>query len=373
MILITDKALLKPFFAEKRLWQGIPSVARTRGGRLFVTFYSGGYTEDYGNFCAVLQSDDDGATWSEPVAVAYNGECSRCFDPEIWVDPSGRLWFTWAQFPENTLTAAVCASPDEDTLRWEEPRIVGEGVMMQKPTVLQSGAWLFPLAVWKAEVCRNISKSIGRECKAFVYRTNDLGKTFRRIGGADDPNSGYDEHTIVELRDGRLMMYIRTHYGLSVSYSQDGGETWSTPVPSEIKNPSARIALRRLSSGRLLLINHRDCTGRNDLTAFLSDDDGATWHGVLCIDSRPNVSYPDVDESEDGLIYIVYDRERGAHKSSLADALADAREVLMAKITESDILAGELVDPRSQLQCIVSKLNLYSGTDFFAVPGQSES
>ncbi len=366
MVFITDKEALRQFHAEKRLWQGIPSIARTQGGRLFVTFYSGGYCEDYGNFCALLQSDDDGATWSEPIAVAYNGECSRCFDPEIWVDPLGRLWFTWAQFPENTLTAAICASPDEDSLQWEEPRIIGEGVMMQKPTVLKSGAWLFPLAVWKAETCRNVSRSIGRECKAFVYRTDDDGKTFRRIGGADDPDSVFDEHTVVELQNGHLMMYIRTYHGLSVSYSQDEGMTWSVPTPSELKNPSARIALRRLSSGRLLLVNHDSPTDRNNLTAFLSDDDGVTWRGGLCIDDRKHVSYPDVVESNDGLLYIVYDRERGSFKSSLAEAYADAREILMSKITEADILAGKIVDPRSRLQMIVNRLGVYTGVDLWA-------
>ncbi len=83
--------------------------------------------------------------------------------------------------------------------------------------------------------------------------------------------------------------------------------------------------------------------------------------------------YPDVAESDDGMIYIVYDRERGAHKSSFAEAFADAREILMAKVTEADILARELIDPRSQLRLIVSKLELYTGTDFFAVSGQSQS
>ncbi len=363
---ITESTALLPFAAEKRIWQGIPSLERTTGGRLFASFYSGEVSENYGNYCVILQSDDDGKTWTEPIGVAYNGENSRCFDPELWLDPLGRLWFTWAQYPENTLTAVICEKPDADILTWGEPRVVGEGVMMQKPVVLSSGEWLFPIAVWKVETDCNLSRSIGRACGAFVYRTDDNGKSFTRIGVADDPDSLYDEHTIIELQNGVLQMYIRTFHGLSTSYSYDGGKTWSTPEPSGMKNPSARIALRRLSSGHLLLVNHVNFTGRNNLTAMLSRDDGVTWEGGLLLDGRDNVSYPDFTESPDGFIYVIYDRERGCFKSSLAEAQADAREILFAKITEADILAGTLVTEGSELQKLVHRLTVYTGDDLYA-------
>ncbi len=362
----TEPKDLLPFAAEKRIWQGIPSLERTRGGRLFATFYSGTICEDYGNFCVILQSDDDGVTWTEPIGAAYAGEGSRCFDPELWLDPLGRLWFTWAQYPENTLTAVLCENPDGEVLTWSAPRVIGEGVMMQKPTVLSSGEWLFPIAVWKVETDRNLSVSIGRACGAFVYRSADNGKSFQKIGVADDPDSLYDEHTIVELQSGVLQMYIRTFHGLSVSHSYDGGRTWSTPEPSELQNPSARIALRRLASGNLLLVNHVNFTGRNNLTALLSRDDGVTWEGGLLLDGRDNVSYPDVTQSPEGFLYIVYDRERGGFRSSQAEAMADAREILFAKITEADILAGKLVTPGSELQKLVHKLTVYTGEDLYA-------
>ncbi len=356
---------LSPYAGEKRIWQGIPSIERTPGGRLFATFYSGGTREENGNFCVILQSDDDGATWSAPIAVAYAGESSRCFDPELWIDPLGRLWFTWAQYPENTLTAAICAHPDGEKLTWSKPRVIGEGVMMQKPTVLSSGEWLFPIAVWKVETDGNLSVSIGRECGAFVYRTADNGETFQKIGVADDPESLYDEHTIVELSGGILQMLIRTHYGLSTSFSQDGGKTWSPPKPSGLPNPSARVALRRLASGNLLLVNHVDFTGRNNLTALISRDDGVTWEGGLLLDGRNDVSYPDVTQSPDGFLYIIYDRERGGFRVSQAQAMADAREILYAKVTEADILAGKLVTEGSRLQGLVHKLTVYTGPDLY--------
>ena len=75
-MLITDKTKLKHFSAEKRIWQGIPSIERTKKGRMFSVFYSGNIMETNGNYVVLLMSDDDGATWSGPIAAAYVGESS---------------------------------------------------------------------------------------------------------------------------------------------------------------------------------------------------------------------------------------------------------------------------------------------------------
>ena len=114
-----------------------------------------------------------------------------------------------------------------------------------------------------------------------------------------------------------------------------------------------------------MLINHYEFTKRNNLTALLSEDDGKTWPYKLLLDGRNDVSYPDAVEAADGYIYITYDRERGCFKEDLATAMADAREILMAKITEKDILAGQLTDEGSFLQGIISKLGEYADEDPF--------
>lgn len=87
--------------SSTRLWQGIPSIECTEKGRLFSAFYSGGTTEQLGNYCVLLKSDDGGDTWSEPIAAADAGGSYRCYDPCLWIDPLGRLWFIWAVMPRN--------------------------------------------------------------------------------------------------------------------------------------------------------------------------------------------------------------------------------------------------------------------------------
>lgn len=79
------------------------------------------------------------------------------------------------------------------------------------------------------------------------------------------------------------------------------------------------------------------------MTAMLSDDDGLTWPHKLLLDERNGVSYPDAMETEDGFMYVTYDYLR----------FGPDREILMAKITEDDILTGKLVNNDSYMKKVI--------------------
>jgi len=357
---ITDIEKLKEYRTENRLWQGIPSIEVTKKGRIFVCFYSGKTTEVFGNYCLLIQSDD-GVHFSEPIAACYNGEDHRCFDPCLWIDPLGRLWYTWTQIPDHALFGVICDDPDAEKLTWGEEFVIGHDVMMNKPFVMKDGSWGFPASVWGQDWIPEDWKDKKNPAGSHLYVTKDQGKTFEKRGCVQPPDRTYDEHMIVTLKDGRLMMWIRTLKGIAVSFSTDDGWTWSEPVYGDVENPSARFYLGRLKSGRLLLVNHNKFTKRNNLTAMLSDDDGKTWSEGLLLDERNDVSYPDVKEADDGFLYIVYDRERGGYKKHYSEAIAEAREFLYAKVTEEDILAGKLINADSSLKNVLNKLGAYHG------------
>lgn len=364
-MLVVSKRLLARFYSEKRLWQGIPSIEKSRKGRLFASFYSGGTKEEYGNFCAVIKSDDDGKSWSEPVLVAYNGKSSRCYDSCLWIDPCGRLWFIWNTMPEFIAYASVCEDPDAEVLKWGKPFPIGNDVMLNKPTVLKDGRWLFPVAVWAENVY--VMEGVVSKRKdrlAFAYETRDCGKTFRCLGGADVPERWFDEHMFLQRNDGSISMYVRTKYGIGVCHSADGVK-WSEGEDSKLKGPNSRFFIRRLKSGNVLLINHVHFNGRNNLTAQLSLDDGKTFVGGLLLDERCDVSYPDGTQDGEGYIYAIYDRERGCFKKSLEENRRCAKEILFAKFTEKDILAGKIESAGGMLKQIVSKLDNYNGKDLY--------
>lgn len=360
-MLITNPRELRRFYTEKRLWQGIPSVEVTKKGRVFVTFYSGGVKEEIGNFAMVVKSDD-GISYTEPIVAAYM-DGYRCYDPCLWIDPLGRLWFTWSICPNDALYGAICDDPDADELHWSEPFKIGHDIMMNKPIVLSTGEWLFPLAVWGPGI-RSLPPQFDSKTPdkgSFVYKTSDNGKTFVRLGCADVRKRHFDEHMVLELQDGRLWMLVRTFYGIGQAFSSDRGKTWSEDSDSGLGGPSSRFHICRLKSGRILLINHVNFHKRNNMTALLSEDDGKTWCAQLLLDPRNDVSYPDVKEADDGHIYITYDRDRGAYKKNLAEATSCAREILLCRVTEQEILNGKLSDPGSYLARVVSALGDYKG------------
>ena len=355
-MLITDKKQLEQYDSAHRNWQGIPGIEITAKGRLYSVYYSGGVTEDVGNFSVLVRSDDNGKTWSEPIAAAFWGDDGRAYDPCIWIDPLGRLWFFFGVMPHHAEMAHVCANPDADELVWSEEIKVGHDVMMNKPIVTKDGRWLLPIAVWRDGVKVKFETESTPKL-SFVYESRDNGKTFTRLGGADVPRRAYDEHMVLERKDGSLLMLVRTNYGIGKSESFDGGLTWSEGVDSGLGGPSSRFHLRRLQSGRVLLVNHAVSDARSHLTAYLSEDDGATFPYSLLLDERLDISYPDVAQRADGLIYITYDRERGAiYQKMRIPAEEMAKEILFCTVREEDILAGKLVSPDAELRRVVSKL-----------------
>lgn len=326
---------------EVRMFQGIPGIERAPGGRLWVTWYGGGTGEDHHNYVMLATSGDDGTTWSSVKMVIdpdRDGPC-RAFDPCLWHDPMGRLWLFWAQRHRGVhLWAMVTEDSDKEEPTWSPPRLICEGIMMCKPTVLSDGRWLLPVALW------------GREGSATVVSSEDRGATFKTLGRANVPRKedrNCDEPMIVERTDGSLWMLVRTGYGIGESVSKDGGRTWSDVTPSKIGHATARFFIRRLRSGKLLLVKHGpidERTDRSRLTAYVSDDDAKSWDGGLMIDPRRGVSYPDGVESPQGVIYLVYDYSR-----------TGAKQILVAVFTEEDVEQGRLVTERARLRVQVNQ------------------
>ncbi len=348
----------------ERLFQGIPGIEVTPQGRLWATWYSGGINEGPNNFTVLVTSTDGGKNWSDAVAVIDPPDHNRAFDPTLWIGPDGILRWFWAQTwsPRDGIISngvdgvwmAECSDMESDSPEWSEPVRIANGVMMNKPVVLSDGTWAFPTAIWEGNIGGSTApRHLGRECYSNITVSTDGGKTFMLRGGADIPDRCFDEHHIVELKDGRLWILTRTNYGIGESFSVDQGWNWSPGQNSGLGGPNSRFYIRRLDSGQLLLVNHKHETPsdwekqtwrcRNNLTAFISDDDGKTWSDGLLLDERDGVSYPDGCQDSEGNIIIIYDYERYKHG-----------DILMAKFTEEDIVAGKLVSSGSGLKMLIN-------------------
>ena len=332
--------------ATNRAFTGIPSMAVTPQGRLWATWYAGVTPgEDANNYVVLSTAAVDGAPWQEVLTVDPDGEGPvRAFDPELWISPDGRLFFFWAQMdrkrrdPELGVWYVETATPEAAAPVWSAPRRIGDGVMMCKPIALSTGEWALPISLW-----REHDKS------AQIVVSADAGKTWAVRGACHVPKDDrqFDEHMLVERKDGSLWMLVRTNYGIGESASADRGATWPDGKPSVLPHTPSRFFVQRLASGSLLLVKHGPLdrrTGRSDLMAFISTDDGRTWSGGLMLDERAGVSYPDGQQTADGTIRIIYDYNR-----------VTDREILMATLREEDAAAGKDVTGGVRLRQLVGK------------------
>lgn len=334
-------------------------IERTPGGRLWACWVAGGDSPKA--FFVLATSDDDGETWSKPrlVVDAHDKDLPAersVLVGNLWTDPLGRLWLIFDQSMDMFdgragVWVAVCENPDADSPKWSKPRRIWHGVTLNKPTVLSSGEWMLPISLDQRPGFRQF-KGCFQELDplrgANVFVSTDKGETWQRRGCVKFPNPDWHEHMIVERKDGTLWMLARTAKGIMQSTSADAGKTWSKPSFPAIKHPVARFHVRRLASGKILLIKHGKTIdtheGRSMLTAWLSEDEGKTWQGGLMLDERKGISYPDGFQAPDGTIYISYDRNR-----------ATDGEILLARFTEEDILAKKLVGPKSKLKMLISR------------------
>jgi len=337
-------------------------IERTPQGRLWSIWMAG---EDGPlTFVVAVFSDDNGETWSKSPRLIVNGHSRNEPFPRsnlaanLWTDPLGRLWLFFDQGMNqsdgrNGVWFSICENPDADAPTWSAPRRICDGHLLNKPIVLSSGEWLLP--TYLPERARGnppftgIFPEVDAERGVTVYSTTDEGKTFQKRGLVNFPYFNWPEPVLLEQKDGSLTLFGRTNKGIMTSTSSDKGLTWSAPAAmAGVVHPPARFVIRRLASGRILLVKHGrtleafdDKVARSQLTAWLSDDDGKTWKGGLMLDERPAVSYPDSTQAPDGTIYVQYDFKR---------VMGD---ILLARITEDDILAGKLVNPNSKLQMLV--------------------
>jgi predicted neuraminidase len=357
-----------------RRFQGIPGLARAPAGRLWAVWYAGGTGEGPENYVIGVSSDDDGNTWSGAKFVIDPPGDVRAYDPVPWVDPQGRLWIFYAQSfrwwdGRAGVWAIVTDEPDKPNPRWTEPRRLMDGIMMNKPTVLKNGDWLFPVSIWAREPERDSTRERyvpdphrmwdPNQVGAHVYRSSDQGRTFSRSGSVKIIEPIFDEHMIIERQDGSLWLLARNRTGMAESFSVDGGQTWSESKPASIPHINSRFFIRRLKSGRLLLVKHNPrldtnwlngkaspqvWNQRSHLTAYLSDDDGKSWYGGLLLDERIPVSYPDGDQAPDGRIFVIYDFNRHTDK-----------EVLLSRFTEDDIRAARFGSKDARTGILINK------------------
>ncbi len=132
-------------------------------------------------------------------------------------------------------------------------------------------------------------------------------------------------HAIALMRDFTDMRRI------FLSRTDDGGLSWTKPMPTDLPNPDAGISGLRLSDGNLLVAYNDSTIDRSNLSLALSHDGGLSWKRIAVLEKEPNASfsYPFLLKTADGLIQMAYTYK--------------GQQIKMASFNESWIREQELV------------------------------
>ena len=160
---------------------------------------------------------------------------------------------------------------------------------------------------------------------------------------------------MVELRDGRLRIDIRSYFGKNrraLSFSSDGGETWSEiQHASALTEPVCQASMIRYSwadeEGRSrLLFSNPAATERIRMTVRLSYDEGESWPEARLLHPGPS-AYSSLAVLPDGWVGCLYERGQETPYETITLArfslqwLTDGRDRQKMKLDDSHHLEGE--------------------------------
>ena len=314
----------------------------------YTSFAAGGADQDSADICGMI-SKDDGETFGEPFTIIT---CKELGADTIGVASlmrmqNGDIGLFFFRKDEYDCTIHMIRSDDEGKT-FKNPVLCspehGYTVINNDRVIrLKNGRILVPLAVSVNPVHGVRADGRGCICDAgaqtlFIYASDDDGYTFKPITeGVTPPLSrglviGVQEPGLLELKDGRLWCFIRNDSARQYEcFSEDGGYTWSQPLPSPFTSPPSPLSAKYLSDGRIFVVwnpipiyNGRREVGfvtglRTRFAYALSCDDGETFSEPIVFedDEESGFSYASIYETRDKSVLIAYHAGSGKDGTNL--------------------------------------------------------
>ena len=295
-------------------------------------------------------SADGGLTWTtdDTPVVANEGAFNVCCPSllRLW---SGELALFYLRKNSMADCVPLMRRSFDEGATWGEPTVCitdapGYYVLNNDRVIqLRDGRLLFAVSLLSAP-----DGSWNEKGTVISYFSDDGGATWRRGGtvrsvvarasspafanddggvvatSGDDPSRvTFQEPGVVELRDGRILLWIRTDAGCQYfCHSPDRGETWTTPGPSPLVSPLSPASIRRLPTGDLLALWNDHAArpdmkargpawahgARTPLAAAVSRDEGVTWGAPWLLEDDPDgwFCYTSLLPLADGTVLLAY-------------------------------------------------------------------
>lgn len=275
--------------------------SRFRGPRPQPERPGGGIRDHSPADLAMRTSSDGGRTWSADRIVVENDAGSNIMSASLLRLKTGAIALFYLYKESLTNCRPVMRISNDEAASWSQVTYctaeeIGYFILNNDRAVeLSGGRIVLPLALHNTPEYEKPDWQGTILC----YLSDDSGKTWRssrdrfKAFSPEGERVTAQEPGVVELKDGRLLMFVRTDAGSQyLSYSSDQGDTWTKPTPSDLASPVSPTTIERVPWSGDLLCVWNDHSGRHPfrrgrrspLTVAISRDDGRTWEPSRAIE-----------------------------------------------------------------------------------------
>lgn len=335
---IKDEGIHQEKYLDGSLFRIMPGPGNPRNSEGdFVTLKDGRilfiysrYTGNSGGdnasaYLAGRYSTDGGKTWSNnDITVVVQEGKMNVMSVSLLRLHDGRIALFYLRKNSAEDCIPVMRISEDEAESWSDPQpcITGKKgyyvVANNRVIQLTSGRIVIPVAEMKPGTGGYSEYSEISACYS-----DDNGRSWG--GGMAVPNTEkvlVQEPEIIELKDGKIMMLVRTDKGVQYkAFSYDKGENWSPFGKSNIISPLSPVALARIpSTGDILLVWNYNGTDqrRTPLCMAVSKDETVTWENIRTIENDPAGSfcYPAVRFQGEYLLLTYWNRADKNNSSS---------------------------------------------------------
>jgi sialidase-1 len=287
-----------------------------KDGRLllaWIDFYTSAGTDWGSARISAMISRDRGRTWKDKYTLQENIGDMNVMEPDLLRLKSGKVLFLFCRknSPADCAPMVRISSDDAKTFSAPKPMPVTPspsytGFNHDRAIQLRSGRILMPLFY-------TTDYRVQPRILTRLYYSDDEGANWtpsETIVDIPDSKAGAQEPGVIELKDGRVMMWIRNSTGkIYKCYSSDRGRTWSKAEPMNLQSPLSPQSIKRHpKTGDLILVWNNSPDKRWPLTAAVSRDDGETWTNIRNLDTEPDrtFAYTSIEFLPDRALFTYY-------------------------------------------------------------------
>ncbi len=271
-----------------------------RDGRVLLawTEFTGDGRSDWsGARLSARISSDQGESWGERFILQNNIGAMNVMEPDLLRLKSGKVLFLFCRKNSPADCAPMARLSRDDAKTFSAPVAMAitpspsyTAFNHDRAIQLRGGRVLMPMFFTS-------DYRVDPHIRSRVYYSDDEGVSWRpgeTVLDLPQSKAGAQEPGVIELRDGRVMLWVRTDLGrIYRAYSRDKGLTFSALEPmAGLESPLSPQSIKRHPKrGDLILVWNNSPKTRTPLSTAVSRDEGIHWERVKVLDETPEATF----------------------------------------------------------------------------------